>query len=68
MEEYEIKSRLILSASYHDNILFLKTSDGRFYSYNSVPREIFNDFIGTKSPDEFYARYIVPSFSCKRMA
>ncbi|MDR2570949.1 MAG: hypothetical protein LBD23_11770 [Oscillospiraceae bacterium] len=50
MEEFEIKSRLIKSASYHENILFLKTTDGRLYSYNSVPHEIFEEtFTGTLS-------------------
>lgn len=68
MEEFEIKSRLILSASYHENILFLKTADGRLYSYNSVPREIFEEFINTKTHDDFFANRIVPAFACKRMA
>jgi len=68
MEEFKIMSRLITSAEYHGNILFLKTTDGRLYSYNSVPREVFQDFINAKSHDEFYASRIVPEYSCKRMS
>jgi hypothetical protein len=68
MEEFEIKSRLIKSASYHENILFLKTTDGKLYSYNSVPHEIFEEFIKTQTHDEFFANHIVPAFACKRMA
>jgi hypothetical protein len=68
MKEYAINSKLILSASYHENILFLKTNEGRLYSYNSVPREIFEEFINSKRHDEFYANRIVSAFSCKRMA
>ena len=68
MEEYKVISRTIQSVSYHGSIMFLKTKDGKLYSYSSVPREVFDEFVDTKSHDEFYANRIVPTFSCKRMA
>jgi hypothetical protein len=68
MEEYSIKSVNIQSASYYGNTMFLKTTDGRLYSYCSVPRDIFDEFVGAKTHDDFYASRIVPAFSCKRMA
>jgi len=46
----------------------VKLTDGRLFSNNSVPEEIFDEFAGTNSYDEYYAKKIVPAFSFQRMA
>ena len=68
MEDFQINSKLILSAGYHSNNMYLKTTEGRMYLYCSVPQEIFDEFISSKSHDEFYINKIVPSFACRRMS
>lgn len=67
MEEIKIQSSIIESISYYGKSLFVKLTDGKLLSYNSVPHELYDEFISTVSHDEFYMTKIVPKFSFQRM-
>lgn len=66
MEEIKIQSSIIESISYYGKSLYVKLKDGKLLSYNSVPRELFDEFIKTTSHDDFYMN-VVPKFSFQRM-
>lgn len=68
MEEKKLQSVILESVSYHSRTMFIKTKDGKLFSYNGVPVEIFNDFLNASLHDEFYSKNIVPRFSFQRMA
>lgn len=67
MEEIKIQSGIIETISHYSKIMYIKLKDGKMLSYNSVPQELFDEFVNTVSYDEFYAKNIVPNYSCQRM-
>jgi len=68
MQEINISSTLIKNVSYQHRTMFVKLNDERLLSYNSVPEELFEEFIATDSHDEFYKTRILTSFSAIRMS
>jgi len=68
MSKIMVSSGIIEHISYHDKILYVKLMDGQLLSYDSVPKEIFEEFAGTNAHDEFYKKRIISSFLSRRMA
>jgi hypothetical protein len=68
MEEFKMTSSIIESISFYDKILFVKLKNDRLLSYNSVPQNVFEEFIAADAQDEFYTKRIISSFPSRRMA
>jgi len=68
MEEYKIKSSLIDSVSYYGKIMFVKLKNEKLLSYNSVPQNLFDEFVKSDDNDEFYTKKIISAFPSRRMA
>jgi hypothetical protein len=68
MDEVRVSTSILEHISYHNRVMYIKLKNGKLFSYNSVPREVFDEFIKTDTHDEFYTKRIVPAFSFQRMA
>jgi hypothetical protein len=68
MEEYKIKSSVIDSVSYYGKIMFVKLKNEKLLSYNSVPQNLFEEFVKAEAHDEFYKKRIISAFPSRRMA
>ncbi|MCL2697912.1 MAG: KTSC domain-containing protein [Oscillospiraceae bacterium] len=68
MEEYKIKSSIIDSVSYYGKIMFVKLKNEKLLSYNSVPQNLFEEFIKADAHDDFYTKRIISAFPSRRMA
>ncbi|MCL2637301.1 MAG: KTSC domain-containing protein [Oscillospiraceae bacterium] len=68
MEEFKISSSIIESVSYYGKNMFVKLKNEKLLAYNSVPQNVFEEFIKADAHDEFYTKRIISAFPSRRMA
>ncbi|MDR2531448.1 MAG: KTSC domain-containing protein [Oscillospiraceae bacterium] len=68
MEEFKVSSSIIESVSYYGRIMFVKLKNESLLSYNSVPPNVFEEFVNAEAHDEFYTKKIISAFPSRRMA
>jgi len=60
MSEIKITSGIIEKISYYDKILYVKLMNGQLLSYNSVPKELFDEFAKTHITSRSASLSVIP--------